>query len=44
MSNATKALIACLVLVGLWIGLQQVRQPRPKLKSTPACDTAVGGG
>jgi hypothetical protein len=43
MNNATKALIGCLVIVGLWIGFQSVNQPKPK--PAPACDVgAMGGG
>ena len=42
MNNTTKALIGCLAVVGLWIGFQNVNQPKPKL--TPACDVGASGG
>ena len=42
MNNTTKALIACLVIVGGWIAFQNVNQPKPKPK--PAADVAVSGG
>jgi hypothetical protein len=42
MSSGTKALIGCLVIVGLWIGFQSVNQPKPK--PAPACGVAASGG
>lgn len=42
MNTNTKVLIACVVLVGLWIGFQQMQTPNPG--ATPACDSATSGG
>lgn len=43
MNNTTKVLIGCLVVTGLWIGLQNLNQTKPEL--VPACDvTAPTGG
>lgn len=42
MNNTTKALIGCLVLAGLWVGVQTLN--RPKVTAVPACDSAATGG
>lgn len=46
MNNTSKFLLAALVGVGMWIGVQQMNSPKAKPKPAPAaCDaTASGGG
>ena len=42
MNSTSKFLIACLVVTGLWIGVQSLNRPKPDV--VPACDSAATGG
>lgn len=45
MNDTSKFLVAGLVAMGIWIGVQQMNTPKPKPKPVSACDaTASGGG